>query len=663
MKNRKRVALFEFPVFTGAIPLASGHLEARARLNPNIEEQFEFEKISIQVGTPNIEKIVATTDADVLGFSCYVWNTGLVKRLLPSLLARRPRPWIVLGGPQVINKAARYLDPAYENLMICNGEGEQTFANVLEQLGSPQPDFTKVNGLSFYRDNALITTPKQERIHNLEETPSPYLSNYFNPEKGYAWALLETNRGCPFTCTYCFWGAATNAKVHTFDMERIRGEITWISEKRVPFLFIADANFGMLARDQEITDHIVQCRKKNGYPVTVYFSSSKNTPERVTEIIRKFETAGVLATQPISLQTLNPEVLKNVRRNNIKPSTYTDLQRAINERGLSSFIEIIWPLPGETLKSFKENLGNLCANEADSFEIYPLLIINNVELERQQTEFGLVTMADPNPDSEAQIVVSTKDVNNVEYREGLRFARHLHSLYGLRGLRHVGRYLDSNGKMQFVDLISAFSEFCKQAKENRYADYVEQSVLSLSHYRFSDNGAVVHLILHSDREEFDRFLLEFVRTLPWWAESEVRFLFELDLLNRPHVYLNTPILNNKNLELIRILSVEKHGYTVELPSAHVELARKFLELDFGEGRTYARINYHTNQWPYMPKRPQEVTYSYCQDRAHKIRNILPIWTISHQHQSIADTTNQRPPLEAFHGVVPGPSAVAASAPP
>ena len=625
--SQMAVAFFEFPVFQGVFPLASGYLEGTARLDPRIREAFEFEKHSLTVTNPGIAEKLDAVEADVYAFSCYVWNMGLVKRLLTSLLARRPRAHVILGGPQVMNHAHRYLDPEHENLVICNGEGEHTFTNFLTQLLAEKPDLTAVNGLSFYRDGELITTPKQERVKDLNAIPSPYLDGHFDPTK-YVWAVLETNRGCPFKCTYCYWGAATNAKVNKYGEDRVFDEITWLSKNRALMFFIADANFGMLPRDVEIARHIANCKRKYGYPMTIYFCTSKNTPERVVEITKLFDDAGVVATQPISLQTMSSDALDNVKRSNIKTSSYTDLQRALNKMNLSSYLEMIWPLPGETLDSFKAGIGNLCNLGADVFIIYPLLLINNVEMGDHRDDYELKAIDDPDPNSEAQIVVETKDVSSAEYLEGLRFSYHVTCLYSVRGLRQVGRYLDSTGKLPFADLISAFSDFCKQKASDPYSEYIERTIASSEQYKYSSTGGVLHMVLHEGCQAFDELLIDFVQSLDCWHDDQVKFLFELDLLNRPYVYRNTPIVDKRDrLELIHVASLENDGYTIEVPSQHHQQMKAFLGLDNGAVPRRVSVKYWANQLPFMKSKPLDESYGYCQDKLHKMTSILPTWSV------------------------------------
>src|SRR5690348_12578989 len=194
-------------------------MEAVCRKDPDLPAGLEFEKLSFAVGKPSTEILCALleSNADVYAFSCYVWNSGKVRRLLAELLEKRPESFFVLGGPQVMHRAAEYAPREHGKVFICNGEGERTFDGLLRQFLSPSPDYESVRGISFYRDGVLVTTPPEPRIEDLSGIPSPFLEGIL--EKGrYSWILFETNRGCPFRCTYCNWGSgATGANVYKYN--------------------------------------------------------------------------------------------------------------------------------------------------------------------------------------------------------------------------------------------------------------------------------------------------------------------------------------------------------------------------------------------------------------------------------------------------------------
>nr|UHJ79943.1 radical SAM protein [uncultured bacterium] len=618
-----RVAFIELTVFSRVYPLASGYMRAAAGQDARVNRAFEFEIHSSCINNPRLLQELNAIDADVYAISCYVWNMGFVKRWLPTVIARKPDAHVILGGPQVMNQGAQYLDPSHERIVICNGEGEHTFTNYLAELCSFAPNLAAVKGLTFYRRGERVTTPPQDRIQDLDAIPSPYLEGYLDPEK-YGWAPIETNRGCPFQCTYCYWGAATNAKVFKSDLGRVKAEITWLSQNRALYLFITDANFGMLKRDLDIAAHLAECKRRFGYPMTVFFSSAKNSPERVTEITQELSRADLISTQPVSLQTLDPRTLVSVKRSNIKESSYTTLQAQLAASNLSSFLEMIWPLPGETFETFTNGLGRLCASDADAFVIHHLLLLNNVDMSSQREEYQIQTTRDADPNSEAQVVVATKDVTPDEYKEGVRFGFHLTSLYSLRALRFVGRYLNSTGRMDFKTLITAFSEYCKTKPSDPYMEYINDVIALSGQTKFSANGGIFHVTLHEFRREFDLLLHGFMQSRRLLDDEFTAFHFEMDLLNRPHVYSNTAITNGDGLlKLIQVVAKDRDGMVVRVPAKYGDAATGMLGLP--QSATRYSIKYRTGQMPFMPSRSHEDNLSYCESKLHKIRSILPAW--------------------------------------
>jgi radical SAM superfamily enzyme YgiQ (UPF0313 family) len=622
-----KVAFVELPIIDRLVPLASGYMEAYARKDPKIREGVQFEKLSI-VSTAPYEKVrdaVLAVPAEVYAFSCYVWNMGTIRRLLPELLAAQPNARIILGGPQVMEQGKRYLSPELENVVICNGEGERTFTGYLSQLLSGQPDLSQVKGLSFYRGGELITTEAEPRIRDLEEIPSPYLEGVFPPGR-YAQAVIETNRGCPFQCTYCFWGAATGAKVFQFSEERVRKELEQISKQRFLNVFIADANWGMLKRDVELSRYLADCRKRYGAPLAVYMSSAKNSKDRVQEITHLLAEAGLISTQAIALQTMSPETLKSVKRDNIKSSSYMELQKSLNEKGINSYLEMIWPLPGETLESFEKGLGELCETGADSFQVHRLLLMNNVEMDDSRVEFAMVTEPDGDPASEAEFVVANKWVTREQYLDGVRYVNALTALYNSRGLWTLGRYLQTTGKLSYPRLFRDFAEFCRPLEERfAFAKYCEDSIRTKAFTHYAHPGHILHLNLHAEREQFDLLLEEFLSRYAFWQEPEVRLLFEMDLLNRPYVYRNTPITAKQHrFEQLTLKEVLPDGYLVELPSSARALVGDLIRLEATDGNVF-HVNHRRAPVGFNPKKSLGENLYYASDASTKMRSLSPEW--------------------------------------
>lgn len=539
----RKVAFVEFPVFARATPLASGYMQAYAMQDPLLKAAFSFKKVSIPIDTvTSFEKTLEemeALDADVYAFSCYVWNMKLVRRLLEKLVPARPQAKFVIGGPQVMNQPAQYLSPGAENLFLCNGEGEVTFSDFLRASLAEKPDYSGVKGLSYASGGELHTNEEMPRVKDLTLVPSPFLEGVFDEPGGYHYIVWETNRGCPFKCNYCYWGGATGAKVHKYTDERIELELQWMAKTRAPFLTIVDANWGMLRRDVDITQRIVEIRKETNAPKFVYFSSSKNTPDRNAEISKIFHEGQVLTSQSIALQTMNPDALVAVERDNIKTSTYTSMQQKLNELGVPSFVEMIWPLPGETLESFKSGIGQLLELGADSVRVYNLLLMNNVGMNAKVEEFGLKTTDEDEPHSEGLVVTETKWVPHHEYKKGNQFYLSAFELYMMGGLKNLAHHLRRTGRASYVELFQSFSDFCATA--DRSDPYIKlfDRLVEGKFARFSVYGEAAYTTLFEDRAAFDALLEQYVKTQPWWSDPECQFVFELDLLARPYIYSTT----------------------------------------------------------------------------------------------------------------------------
>jgi radical SAM superfamily enzyme YgiQ (UPF0313 family) len=630
MDTELRVTLVELSAFESMMPLVSGYLQTYARRDPEIVRRCAFDVYTVPApGTDPTDVVEALRErgSDVYGISCYVWNMGLVRRLLPELLRARPDAYVILGGPQVMRHAADYVPPGADRVVVCDGEGEVPFHRFLVELLGGAPDFAAVPGLSFWRDGELVTTPKPDRIRDLMEIPSPFDTEVF-PDGLYSTAILETNRGCPFHCSFCYWGAATNDKVNKLELQRVLDDVTWISEHRYVALFIADANWGMSPRDIEVTKHLVACRERTGYPLMVSVAAAKNRPERMAEISEILVRGGLLTTQPISLQTLSPLALQMVERANIRPETYTVLQQALREKRISSYIELIWPLPGETLDSFRDGIATLCRSGADTIIAYPHLLLHNTPMYERQELLGLRMERVPEEVAEADIVVETNWVSRHQYEQGVWFAYAMHSLYNLRGLYYLANYLDRTGTAPFAALFTAAAEHFQRRLDDPVCAFFANSVTSLANYSMLNNGEVGHLTLHQHRATFTALLAEFVRTQPWWNDPRARAAFELDLVARPYIYHERFAVPDYAFTEIDVVAGARGEVTVTVPEP---LAALVVELDVPELRGQAPARLRMNhagdkKMPFMPQRSLEHNLSYCQGMVMRLREFLPRWS-------------------------------------
>ena len=623
----KKVLLVELSVFERMTPLASGYLQAYAMTDSVICSEYHFERYSTVAKTPrtDIVRNLLGSAADVYAFSCYVWNMGLVRSVVKALRQARPLAQIILGGPQVMSQAQRYLSSTDERTVICNGEGEITFTQYLLALTESSPRLDEVNGLSFYRDGELVTTAKQDRISSLDDVPSPFLTGIFDSD--YSIAILETNRGCPYHCGFCFWGAATNDRVHRFDEERVREEIEWIAKNEILFLFIADANWGMLGRDVDISRHITDCATNHGAPNVVYFSAAKNKPHAVTKITSIFQDANLISSQPVSLQTLEPKSLDLISRSNIKLSAFTAIQEDLREKRISSYVELIWPLPGETLDSFKRGMATLCENEAQTVIAYPHLLLNNTPIFHTAEQMGIVSRPAGGGVAEAHVVIGTKEASVEDFVEGMYYFYAFHALHNTNSLRAVSRYLVKELGVQYQDIFSAFAEFLgRQGGNDPILAYIERSVRDADYYDVNNYGLFIHSVMHEYREIFADHVRSFVQERDWWDDETVRALFEIDLLNRPYMYSNTPgDVHAEDFQALRFLENGPRSYIVQVPTEYIPYLTDAVKIETIPADGVFKVDHKRLQYPFMPTQSRDHSGSYCHGMIEKVGNVMPRW--------------------------------------
>jgi radical SAM superfamily enzyme YgiQ (UPF0313 family) len=372
-------------------PQALGMLLAHILGDDELATQYRV--VRNWIGTErDLEQAFWANGPGVYLFSDYIWTVRNNLRL--SALAKRlsPRSITVHGGPcfpKNTDVCERFFAQYAHVDVGVRSEGEHTALALLRAIASTWPAttpeaFASVLGVSFRNgtdsSSAIVRTPERPREKSLDQFPSPYLAGVYdlfeNSPQSWTAAIIETNRGCPYGCTFCDWGSATLAKIYQFSMERIVGEIDWCAQHKVSRLWIADANFGIFDRDIEITDAIVRAKSRHGYPRDVIVNYAKNATSRLTEIIRRLTRAKLTAQGIISIQTHDPQTLENVQRSNIKTSRYEQLIDVFRREGLPVASDLMIGLPGATIQSFKNDLQFFIDRQVHTVA-YPVVVLPN----------------------------------------------------------------------------------------------------------------------------------------------------------------------------------------------------------------------------------------------------------------------------------------------
>ena len=383
----------EPPLSFGLLPYSVGLLQAYAERHAREQHEFVLPVYKRVAVDDAVEQLAG---ADVVGFSAYVWNVRLSLAIARALKARQPETTIVFGGPQVPDRSEAWLRAHPYVDVAVHGEGEAVFTKLLDGV-----DRSAIPAISFlHPDGAYEQHAKAPRIADMSEIPSPYLDGTFaplqeaNPDEHWI-VIWETNRGCPFSCTFCDWGSATQSKVFRFEEQRIYDEIEWMGRSRIGFIFCCDANYGMLKRDYEITEAVVAAKERYGFPFSFSVQNTKNATERAYRIQKLINQSLNAYGVTLSLQTSNPETLANIRRENISSESYRELQRRFAADGVYTYTDIILGLPGESYGGFADSIGRAIADgQHNHVQFHNCSLLPNAEMAQPGyvARFGIRTV-------------------------------------------------------------------------------------------------------------------------------------------------------------------------------------------------------------------------------------------------------------------------------
>lgn len=322
-----------------------------------------------------LDKII---DPDIVGFSCYVWNHNWNLTLAEKIKVKYPNCLIVFGGPSVNQEWNKhnFIDVAMF------GEGEIAWAELLR----------------LHKDNKSIpcywNNPRQ---NDIADFPSPYTTGFFDKiieeNEDVSWfMMLETNRGCPYHCTFCGWGADYLNKLKNFNLHRVEEEIAWAITHNIHWMFIIDANSGIMKeRDVEIAWMIRRAIETPGSKIRrVTFNHAKNLNEHCFEMEKIIQewTYGL----EIAIQSMNQSTLTAVKRINMGMNNLERAYALCRKHGIRYYTELVLGLPEESKETYINGLMQLLEfGQHDSVKTYPCTIIPNSEMAspEYQEQFGI----------------------------------------------------------------------------------------------------------------------------------------------------------------------------------------------------------------------------------------------------------------------------------
>jgi len=324
---------------------------------------------------------------DLIGFSNYMWNADLSYSFAECIKKEYPHIPIICGGPNfpsVLSEQERHLKGHPVIDMFVYKDAEKPFVSIIQSLmGTGSLRETKMANLPSAHaivDGKHYHGKLADRIKDLHLIPSPFLEGFFDDFfDGKMMCMIQSNRGCPFLCTFCVEGLVYYNKVYRFESDRFHKEMEYMARhKNVNGnLFLADSNFGMYKEDEDISYAIADVHKRYGFPEYIFCTTGKNQHSRILKCSKILK--GLIRVSA-SVQSTNKEVLKTVKRSNISSTTLIDLAEAAKESEANTYADVILGLPGDSKKAHFETVQGLVNAGIDTLSLFTSILLDSTEM-------------------------------------------------------------------------------------------------------------------------------------------------------------------------------------------------------------------------------------------------------------------------------------------
>ena len=364
---------------------------------------------------------------DVLGFSHYSWNSEISHAYARALKGEMSRVggdiwWTQLRIHQC--RGFSVLGAQAGRRFRCRWRGELAMASIMgallehdmdvEALKATRPDLPNTH---YMVDDELIQGGKGSRIRDIAVMPSPYLMGMMDKFfDGKLTPMIQTTRGCPFSCTFCTEGDVYYSKVSK--RRDIFDELEYIAERigDVPELHLSDSNFGEYKEDLGKAEQIRKVIDKYDWPKHIQVDGAKMSKERLLECATIVK--GRISVTA-ALQTTNNEILDTIKRQNISIDKLMHTGRGARDLKVRSYIELILGLPGETKEVHIKSLRDAVMSGVPTVRMYQLILLPNTLMNSAETrsKHGFKPQYRLMPRSYGRYTILGKSVNTIEYEE------------------------------------------------------------------------------------------------------------------------------------------------------------------------------------------------------------------------------------------------------
>ena len=466
-------------------------------LKKNTTYETDIKEYTIKDDISNIISFIDESDYDLVGFSCYIWNIEIIKKILLNIKHNKK---IFLGGPEVSYNPYDYIDNNLCDYVIKN-EGEEAFHLLLSFLDNKckldeVPNLYYNHGFTF---DKLVDLSKSKMAYDL-------LDDLHNKI-----VYLETSRGCPYKCAYCM--ASLDNKVRFFDMEEIKKQILYLQSKGARIYKFLDRTFNANKKFIDLIDFIIENHKDNeSYQFEITGDLLK--PEYIDYINDKAPKN--LIRFEIGIQSTNINANLAVGRIQNNDLLFSNI-RKIQDKGIIDLhLDLIAGLPKEDYSSFIKTFNDCLKLRPKELQLGFLKLLHGTKLYNQATLYDYIWDNNAPYEIKSNKYLSENDIKEIHYTED-SFESYYNSFIMRNSMMIVldneinpFMFFNGLGKLDFKHktLEHLFKTIDDYVKDKPYYDSIHKSLIIdyLNHFNLKPKAWWDEII---DKKEKNSKLREF----------------------------------------------------------------------------------------------------------------------------------------------------------
>ncbi|SDY40078.1 B12-binding domain-containing radical SAM protein [Tindallia californiensis] len=475
------------------------------------QESIENELVEYTINQhmEDILQEIYLKNCDIVGFSCYIWNIELIKKIVSSLKKLKPDLMILLGGPEVSCEPYQFMVENEGVDLILMGDGEERLPKLIHAI-SNYDDYSELPGLVFRAKGDIFVNeiPYENKDNKLLQLPDPYtMEDEFHPEKIY---YYETSRGCPYQCSFCLSGSQN--KLSYLPMHQLKKVLLQLISKKVKQVKLVDRTFNSDGgRAYEIFDFLI--RNDNGY-TNFHFEIGGELINNELMSVLELASPGLFQFE-IGIQSTNEETLQEINRNPRQQKLMNNIQKLIELKTIHIHVDLIAGLPYESYFQFRESFDSIFDLKADMIQLGFLKLIKGSEIKQRRQEYGYIFMEHPPYEVLSNDWISYSEIIRLKNIEKM-----LNLFWNSGSMRYTLEFISLQPTVSMFRIFDDMSRDWHQNKDimsNYKYDETIEFLESFLMSRFAEIHKEIYYLMHLDYYKKSK------RHKAWYGQNEEKY--------------------------------------------------------------------------------------------------------------------------------------------